>query len=44
MSDKRTGKKTRKLAIATAAPGEIAAVTAVPAAYVAVKAKKAHRK
>ena len=44
MSDKRTGKKTKKLAVATVAAGETPAIAEVPAAYSAVKAKKSHRK
>jgi hypothetical protein len=44
MSDKRTGKKTKKLALASAGVGEAGAVAEVPATYVAVKAKKSHRK
>jgi hypothetical protein len=44
MSDKRTGKKTKKLALASGVAGETGTIAEVPATYVAVKAKKSHRK
>ncbi len=44
MSDKRTGKKTKKPALATLVATDGTAIAETPAPYVAVKAKKAHRK
>ena len=43
MSDKRTGKKTKRLAVAPVSEGETAIAVDAPS-YVAVKAKKSHRK